>query len=156
MTQAAPPTLTGQDIAEAQGAMRGLIDAVLADADVTSTEYVVLRVLAVRGPFDEPATLHEFLAGQRQLNLTVAEAATLLDGLAARGLVDTAGSARITVDGRTVLGRLTTEAIVPVTVRLYADMPPGDLATAHRVLSELVQRANVLSEELRAERDRTS
>jgi DNA-binding MarR family transcriptional regulator len=159
MTQATP-TLTGQDIAEAQGAMRTLIDEVLAGADVTSTEYVVLRVLAVRGPYENPAVLHEFLAGQRQLDLTEPEAATLVDGLAARGLATSpssggAGPARITPAGEALLGRLTAEAIMPANVRLYADLDAADLATAHHVLTELVRRANRISEELRTERDRT-
>jgi DNA-binding MarR family transcriptional regulator len=155
MTQA--QLLTGQDIAEAQGAMRGLIDEVLAGASVTSTEYVVLRVLAVRGPYDSPADLHAFLAGQRQLNLTPSGAAELLAGLGARGLANgvargDAGPARITAEGAALLERLTTDAIGPVTVRLYADLDPGELATARRVLVELVRRANQLSDDLRGER----
>jgi DNA-binding MarR family transcriptional regulator len=154
MTQATP-TLTGQVIAEAQGAMRALIDEVLAGADVTSTEYVVLRVLAVRGPYEDPAVLYEFLAGQRQLHLTRAEAVDLLDGLAARGLVDTTGPVRVTSAGEALIGRLTTESIMPANIRLYADLHPADLVTAHNVLTELVRRANRLTEELRDERDGT-
>jgi hypothetical protein len=152
MTQATP-TLTGQDIAEAQGAMRALIDEILAGADVTSIEYVVLRVLGVRGPYENAAALYDFLAGQRQLNLTRSEAAELLEGLVARGLVDASGPARVTAAGEALFGRLTTDAVGPYTVRLYAGLDAADLLTAHNVLSELVRRANGLSEELRVERD---
>jgi DNA-binding MarR family transcriptional regulator len=156
MTQATPPTLTGQDIAEVQGAMRAVLAEALDGTDVTSTEYVVLRVLAARGPYPEPSALHDFLAGQQQLNLTHAGAVALVDGLAARGLLDAAAPTRITDEGEALYRRLTAETVAPVTARLFADLHPGDLATTRRVLAELAQRANGLSEHLRAERDRTS
>jgi hypothetical protein len=35
-----------------------------------------------------------------------------------------------------------------VTRRLYADLDPDDLATAHRVLIEVTERANRLRDEL--------
>ena len=59
MTQ--PPVLTGQDIAEAEGAVQGVLEHALAGTGTTSREYVVLRVLAVRGPVRPPASLHDFL-----------------------------------------------------------------------------------------------
>jgi DNA-binding MarR family transcriptional regulator len=85
MTQT--PTLTGQNIAEAQGAVRALLDRVLADTGITSNEYIVLRVLSVRGHAASPAALHQFLAGQRQLDLDPPAVADLLDALEARGLI---------------------------------------------------------------------
>ena len=47
MTQ--PTALTGQDIAEAQGAVTRLLEHALAGTGTSRYEYVVLRVLAFRG-----------------------------------------------------------------------------------------------------------
>jgi hypothetical protein len=55
------PTLTGQTIAEAQGAVRALLDRTLAGSGLTSNEYVALRVATARRVDD----LAGFLAGHR-------------------------------------------------------------------------------------------
>lgn len=65
-----PPALTGQDIAEAQGAVTRLLEHSLAGTGTSRYEYVVLRVLAVRGPYASPEELHAYLAGQPQVGLT--------------------------------------------------------------------------------------
>jgi DNA-binding MarR family transcriptional regulator len=151
-TMQQPPTLTGQDIGEAEGAVRALLDQILADTGTTSSEYVVLRVLAVRGPAAAPAALHQFFAGQRQLGLDLPGVAELLAGLEARGLVsggaaDGPGPTRLTPEGAALHARLAA-AVATVTERLYADFDPDDLATAHRVLAQVVERAARLREEL--------
>ena len=60
------PILTGQDIAEAYGAVEVRLEQALSATGTTNREYVVLRVLAAR-PFESPARLHKYLAGQREL-----------------------------------------------------------------------------------------
>jgi len=142
------PTLTGQDIAEAQGAVRALLDRVLADTGTTSNEYVALRVLAVRGPAASPAAFHEFLAGQRQLELDLPAVADLLGRLEARGLIsgssaDGAGPTQLTAEGAALHAGLA-DAVAAVTRQLYADFDPDDLATAHRVLAGVIERAERL------------
>lgn len=151
-TMPQPPTLTGQDIGEAEGAVRALLDRILADTGTTSNEYIALRVLAVRGPATAPAALHEFLAGQRQLGLDLAAAAELLGRLEAKGLVsgsapDGPGPTQLTPEGAALHARLAA-AVTTVTTRLYADFDPDDLATAHRVLAQVVERADRLRGEL--------
>ncbi len=116
------PTLTGQDIAEAQGAVRALLDRVLADTGTTSNEYVALRVLAVRGPAASPAAFHEFLAGQRQLELDLPAVADLLGRLEARGLIsgssaDGAGPTQLTAEGAALHAGLA-DAVAAVTRQL--------------------------------------
>jgi DNA-binding MarR family transcriptional regulator len=147
MTQA--PTLTGQDIAEAEGAVTKLLERVLAKVGSTGLEYVTLRVLAVRGPFASPKELHGFLAGQRQLGLSPAGVTELLAGLEARGLasgtaLDDPGPARATPEGIALLAKLT-EAVAPVTRDLFSGFDPGDLVAAHRVLARVAERAGRLS-----------
>jgi hypothetical protein len=142
------PVLTGQDIAEAQGAVQSLLEQTLLGTGATSHEYVILRVLAVRGPFQSPASLHDYLASQRQLALSPAAVADLLAGLQIRGLAtgtarDSAGPAQLTPEGAEMLRGLAA-AIVPSTRQVFADIAPEDLATAHRVLQQVIEQANRL------------
>jgi hypothetical protein len=86
---APPATLTGQDVGEAEGALTALLNQVLARSDtgITRTQYLALRVLALRGPVPSPAALHDHLADQPQVGLDRAQVAELFEGLEARGLV---------------------------------------------------------------------
>ena len=131
------PTLTGQTIAEAQGAVRALLDRTLAGSELTSNEFVALRVATVRRVDD----LAGFLAGQPQLDLDAAGAAALVRGLRTRGLlVEDA----ITPAGAELFQRITGR-VAATTTQLYAGMDENDLATAHRVLTAVIARAGELS-----------
>lgn len=143
------PVLTGQDIAEAEGAVTRLLEQTLAKAGPTTRpQYIALRVLAARGPWAAPRELHAFMAGQRQLGLTEREVAELLSGLEDQGLASgTAaggpGPAEATEDGVALLATLN-EAVAPVTRELYTGIDPGELAAAHRVLTRVTERAGQL------------
>jgi DNA-binding MarR family transcriptional regulator len=146
------PTLTGQDIAEAQGAVRALLDDVLASTGVTGNEFIVLRVLAAGRAGNSPAALHDFFAGQRQLDLDPPAVADLLGGLEARGLIagsalDGPGPVRLTESGAARYADLQAR-VNDVTRRLYGGLDENELATAHRVLREVVDRAGRLRGEL--------
>jgi DNA-binding MarR family transcriptional regulator len=143
-------TLTGQDVGEAEGALTALLDKVLAGTDtgITRAQYIVLRVLALRGPAPSPAALHDFLAAQPQIGLDLPGVAELFRGLEARGLVaggapDGPGPTQLTPEGAALNAQLT-DAVAAATKRLYAGLDPDDLATAHRVLAEVTERANRL------------
>jgi hypothetical protein len=145
MTMTQAPLLTGQDIAEAQGAVARVLEHALAATGTTGHEYVILRVLAVRGPFPAPKELHEFLAGQRQLGLTQEAVAEVLARLEAAGLAlgtayDGAGPAEATPAGSALLSKLT-EKITPTTRELFSGLDADDLAAAHRVLIQITERA---------------
>jgi hypothetical protein len=129
--------LTGQTIAEAQGAVRALLDSTLAGSGLTSNEYVALRVADARRVDD----LAGFLAGQRQLGLDPAGATELVAGLQKRGLL-CEGS--ITPTGMELFKTVTAQVSV-TTARLYDAMDEDDLATAQRVLTEVIARAEALS-----------
>jgi DNA-binding MarR family transcriptional regulator len=99
-----------------------------------------------------PAALHDFLAGQRQLRLERAGVARLFRRLEDAGLVtgsdpDGPGPARLTSAGEAEFARLSA-LVAPVTGRLYAGFDPAELATAHRVLAQVVQRAGQLRDEI--------
>ena len=149
----APATLTGQDVGEAEGALTALLNRVLAGTNtgITRTQYLALRVLALRDPFPSPAALHDYLASQPQVGLDGAQVAELLRGLEARGLVIGSaphgpGPIQLTTEGAALNARLA-DAVTALTKRLHADLDPNDLATAHRVLVEITQRANRLRDE---------
>jgi DNA-binding MarR family transcriptional regulator len=142
------PVLTGQDIAEAQGAVTRLLERVLEPTGVNRHAYVALRVLVARGP-QAPRELHAFLAGQPQLGLSADAVAELLAGLEAGGHAtgtapDSAGSAQATPEGAALLARLN-EEVASVTRALYGGLDPEDLAVARRVLVTVTGRADELA-----------
>jgi DNA-binding MarR family transcriptional regulator len=147
-------TLTGQDVGEAEGALSGLLDDVLArtGSGLSRPEYITLRVLALRGPMDSPAVFHDYLASQPQLRLDPAGAAKLLSGLESRGLIsgcgpESHGPVQLTAAGADIHASVA-DAVLQVTSQLYADIDLDDLATAHNVLVELTQRATRMRGEL--------
>ena len=147
-----PATLTGQDVGEAEGALTALLNQALAGTDtgITRTQYIALRVLSVRGP-TQPRALHDYLAAQPQLGLDQPEVAELFQSLEVRGLVtgsapDGPDPVALTPEGAALNARLA-DAVATLTKRLYADLDPDDLATAHRVLVEVTERANRLRDE---------
>jgi DNA-binding MarR family transcriptional regulator len=102
--------------------------------------------VAGRGPWASADTLRDYLAGQPQLDLDAQSAGSLLRRLAAKGLITASapGPVQLTEDGTALhagLGR----AVAEVTAKLYAGLGHDDLATAHRVLAEITQRAGRLS-----------
>jgi DNA-binding MarR family transcriptional regulator len=148
-----PATLTGQDVGEAEGALTALLDKVLAGTNtgITRIQYLALRVLALRGPAPSPAALHDYLASQPQLGLDRPQVAELFRDLEARGLVigsapDGPGPTQLTPEGAALNTKLA-DAVAAVTQRLYVDLNPDDLATAHRILVEVTQRANRLRDD---------
>ena len=135
--------LTGQDIGEAEGALTALLERAIAPSGRSRAEYITLRVLAARAPFGSTAELNDFLAGQRQLGLDGADVVAMLDRLQADGLM-TAAPVELTADGHAVLEDLAT-AVAPVTREVFAGLDRNDLAVAHRVLVELIQRAQTMT-----------
>jgi DNA-binding MarR family transcriptional regulator len=135
--------LTGQDIGEAEGALTALLESAIAPSGRSRVEYLTLRVLGARAPFGTAAELHDFLADQRQLSLDRAAAVMMLDRLRVEGLVTTA-PVELTADGRALLEELAT-AVAPVTREVFADVDRTDLAVAHRVLVELIERAHTIT-----------
>jgi hypothetical protein len=137
-----PDTLTGQDIGEAEGAVRALLEHILdsTGTGTTGDEYVVLRVVALRGPWQSPEELRDYLAGQRQLRLSGDTATALLRGLESRGLLS---GAELTPEGAALHDRLGRSVLI-TTGQLYGDLDPADLTTAHLVLQQVIARADEL------------
>jgi hypothetical protein len=62
-------------------------------------------------------------------------------GLASGTSLNGVGPAQITANGTATLARLT-QRVAPTTQRLYDSLDPADLATAHRVLADVIERAD--------------
>ena len=144
-------TLTGQDVGEAEGALTALLNKILSNTDITRNQYITLRVLVLGGPAPSPAELHDYLASQPQLGLDRFQIAELLHDLEAKGLVvgsaaDGPGPTRLTAEGAALHARLA-EAVGAVSKRVHAGLDPDDLATTHRVLVEVTERARRLRDQ---------
>jgi DNA-binding MarR family transcriptional regulator len=134
------PTLTGQDIGEAQGALSALLSNALAASDVSANEYVTFRVITVRGPWASLDDLASYLATQPQLGLDGAAAAQLCAALVQKGLVTAGDPVALTPQGTQLFDSLNA-TVRQTTQRIYAGLDADDLATAHRVLATLTDRA---------------
>lgn len=142
------PALTGQDIAEAAEAVRALLDNVTARTGRSASEFIALRIMALRGS-TPPVGLHDLLTRQRQSGQDHAAITQLLKRLQDEGLASgtsgrQAGPARLTDKGHAVLSQLTA-AVAAATSQLYAGIDPQDLATTRQVLTQVTERARSLN-----------
>ncbi|MBH0781716.1 MarR family winged helix-turn-helix transcriptional regulator [Nocardia bovistercoris] len=140
------PTLTGQDIGEANGALDALLEDALADTGVTIREYLVLRTLGRQSP--RPARdFYDYLVGQRQLKLDASTAVDTVRGLEDRGLVTgvdpEATALTLTPEGVDLDAALAARA-APIATQVFGEMNPTDLQTAHRVLRDIIDRSRAL------------
>jgi hypothetical protein len=143
------PVLTGQDIAEAEGAVHGLLETLLAGSEITADEYVMLRVLTLRPPMSPPEA-YEFFASQRQLRRSRDELIAMLLDLGRRGLVtglDGDGPVTPSQRGAALYGAILAQ-VQQVTQRLYAGLDPVELGQAKQTLAAVAERAHALRREL--------
>lgn len=139
-TASTPPPLNPRVIALAHYAGRAVLENVLARHGATFQQSVTLRVVAVAdGPVDR-----EWLVGEvvDALKIDKADLHAVVEELVEARLL-TADSALLTItDAGRDLYRTTSAETAPVTARIYAGIPAGDLAVAGRVLSLINERAN--------------
>jgi DNA-binding MarR family transcriptional regulator len=135
------PTLTGQDIGQAALATRAVLDVLLAESGTTFHQSVALNLLANAPSAEQDGLVRQLSHG---LKIDPSTAVGVVDGLAAEGLVARSGHpANLTLtptgDAR---HRQIRHGIDQITERLYGDLPHEDLATAHRILAIVTERAN--------------
>jgi len=135
-------TLTGQDIGQAERATRAVLDALLAETDTTFHQWVVLNLLTdAASPVELDRLVQRLTHG---LKIDEPTALGAVDGVIAKGLVSRSGDPvrlALTPTGDTRF-RAVRQGIDQITHRLYDDLPPEDLATAHRILAIVTERAN--------------
>lgn len=138
-------SLTGQDIAEAQGALAGLLGDFLAPHGISTNEFITMRVIVARGNDMAPGPMRDFLASQRQLGLTGTDVVALFYALEAKGWVS--GDGKLTEAGRETFERL--NALVnTLTPKVFAGFDPNTLEIAHHVMRQVIVNAGALREQL--------
>jgi hypothetical protein len=142
MTQT--PLLNGQDIGQAEHATRAVLERLLARTGTQFLGWVMLNQLAAAGG----ALPEDDLTGRITHGLKIGEDTVHAAGaeLARQGLISRAPAAEGTQVVLTPAGTAGVEqiqdGISQVTQRLYGGLPESDLATAHRVLVTVTERAN--------------
>jgi DNA-binding MarR family transcriptional regulator len=139
------PTLTGQDIGQAEKATRAVLDRLLAETGTDFYGWVILNVLETSGS----ALDQDELVGRVAYGLKIDESTvhTALADLVDQGLIGRTPSAAtspeitLTPAGNTRFHQVR-DGIGQLTQRLYGGLPTEDLATAHRVLAAVTERAN--------------
>jgi DNA-binding MarR family transcriptional regulator len=139
------PTLTGQDIGQAEHATRAVLDRLLARTGTQFHGWVIINLLAGGGGAlgEDELTgriTHGLKIGEDSVHAAAAE-------LAWQGLIRREPAAgRETRVALTPAGTARFEQIQggigQVTQRLYGGLPESDLAIAHRVLTTVTERAN--------------
>ena len=135
------PPLSTQVIGQAESALGTLLEPVLAGTDITFHQWLVLTVTAASGASIDRGQLIARISGARKLDGATVEAA-IAELTAARLVTADSPVVALTDAGRTGYHRIR-GALEEITARLF-DFPPGDLATAGRVLSIVTSRANAL------------
>ena len=139
------PTLTGQDIGQAEHATRAVLDRLLARTGTQFRGWVIINLLAAGGGAlgEDDLTrriTHGLKIGEDAVHAAAAE-------LSWQGLISrepaAGGGTRVAL---TPAGSARFEQIQggigQVTQRLYGGLPETDLAVAHRVLATVTERAN--------------
>jgi DNA-binding MarR family transcriptional regulator len=136
------PTLTGQDIGQAEKATRAVLDGLLADANTRFHEWVAIRLIAKSGgSLDHTDVVNQMVHG---LKITAEDATSTLAALEAADLVRTdAASVVLTSSGSAVFDQINA-GVQQVTEHIYGDIPVADLVTARRVLAIVTERANAI------------
>jgi DNA-binding MarR family transcriptional regulator len=132
------PTLSTQVIGQAESALGALLDPVLAQAETSFHQWLVLTVTAAAGGEIERGQLVAKISGARKID--GAEVGSAIDELLAADLIRGDGTVTLTGQGQARYSQIR-RAIDEVTARLF-DFPAEDLTTAGRVLSVVTTRAN--------------
>jgi DNA-binding MarR family transcriptional regulator len=137
------PTFGTPVIGQTEKALNAILGRQLAGTGLSEPQWVTLTMtLAGGGTVDR-----DQLVGRVAdvLKVSEAEAKARITELAAAQLLQASGDDGSTVEltdaGQRLHGEIRT-AVTQITQRLWGDLPAGDLATAGRVLSTVLARAN--------------
>jgi DNA-binding MarR family transcriptional regulator len=137
------PPFGTQIIGRTEKALNAILDRLLDDTNLTEPQWVTLTLTVASGGTIRRDELISRVAGA--LKVTDAEAAVRIDELATAELVDLpddpVSPVHVTDIGRQLQSRIRGE-VGRITERLWGDLPAEDLATAGRVLSTVLDRAN--------------
>jgi DNA-binding MarR family transcriptional regulator len=137
------PTFGPAVLGQTEKALNAILDRQLAGTGLTERHWITLTLTVVSGGIVDRDELIGRVAGG--LKVDEAEAQSLIAELAAARLVqapDGEGSVVKLTDSGQLLHSQIRAAVSRITERLWGDLPTEDLATAGRVLSTVLERAN--------------
>jgi hypothetical protein len=138
------PTFSPRILGQTEKALNAILERELTGTGLTERLWVTLTVTAAGGgTIDRPQLVHRLTGG---LKVSEAEAQARIAELAAAELLqapDAEGApVKLTKAGQQLHGRISA-TVLEITQRMWGDLPPEDLATAGRILSTVLERADV-------------
>lgn len=137
------PPFSPQVIGQTEKALNAILDRQLAGTGLTEPQWVALALTVGAGEAVDRHALVGRLAGV--LKVSEAEVQARIAELAAVDLLQAPDGAespvKLTEEGRRLHGQIRA-AVAQITQRLWGDLPADDLATAGRVLSTVLVRAD--------------
>jgi DNA-binding MarR family transcriptional regulator len=137
------PSFNAPLLGQAEKTLNAILDRHLAGTGLTEPQWVTLTLTVATGGTVGRDQLVARLAdalkvseGEAQAHIAELAAARLLDAPDGEGSM-----VRVTDTGQQLHGRIRT-VVTEITQRMWGDLPPEDLATAGRVLSTILARAN--------------
>jgi DNA-binding MarR family transcriptional regulator len=138
-----PPPFGAAVIGQTEKALTAILDRQLAGTGLTEPQWITLTLAVASGGTVDRDQLVVRLAGvlkvsepEAQAQIAELSAAQLLEVPAGEG-----SPVKLTDAGRQLQGRIG-GAVTQITQRLWGDLPAEELATAGRVLSTVLSRAN--------------
>jgi hypothetical protein len=139
----ATPTFNAQLLGQTEKAANAILDRLLAEPGLTEPQWVALTLAVASGGTVERDEFVNRVSGA--LKISEAGAQSLLADLAVAQLLDVPDDGhappKVTDAGQQLYGTIRVR-VGEVTDRLWGDVPPEELATAGRVLSTVLERAN--------------
>ncbi len=136
-------TFSAQLLGQTEKAANAILDRLLAGPGLTEPQWITLSLAVASGDTVEPDQFVNRVSGA--LKIGEAGAQALLADLADAELVDVPDDGhapvKVTDAGQQLYRRIRAQ-VSRITDRLWGDLPEEDLATAGRVLSTILQRAN--------------
>ncbi|MDR6978045.1 DNA-binding MarR family transcriptional regulator [Streptomyces sp. 3330] len=139
MTDTAPP-VGGRTIGLAHYAGRAVLERVLARHGLTFQQQITLRAaVAAVGPLESGALVEQVTDA---LKTGAADVRTAVDTLLSEGLLAADGPLVRPTDAARELFAVVSAETGEISARIYAGIPPEDLATTGRVLARVTERAD--------------
>jgi hypothetical protein len=139
----ASPTFGTEVLGQTEKALNAILDRQLAGTGLDECRWITLTLAVTSGGTIDRDELAGRVAGA--VKITGAEALALVGELSDRDLVTARGSGAravtVTDAGNRLHAGIRT-AVTEITERMWGDLPPEDLATAGRVLTTVLRRAN--------------
>lgn len=140
MTRA--PILTSRTIGETENALRAILTKTLTGTDLDYHRWVALKLVSEADPSISHAAAVERLVGG--LKIDHATAVDVIAHLQAGAIVTTTGNELVLTPHGTSLYQRLNDEMRQLAQQMWAGLDMDDLATAHRVLSTITERANTL------------